>query len=358
MLKITQLIDSIKFQTVNPFVSKHLVWNKKLKVPVQKIQLKPIFLLKLINKLRSQQELYLLNIAQEKKSLSDFLLDKRINPRPDLVQNPKSINKLNTLSFTVACLPVKSENPLKNAELLPDLAEIALMARFEALAKVISSHFSKKTVFVLLHEIDAYGILFNISKRKRQIFLDKLSEIASHFDKNYVRIINWKNELEKIKNFKSIFNRQKNCVNRELVRGNKATESELLQIFPTVYMSINTNNIDKDKVFFVKKPIIDSQITNHAQKAKKIAINIMAFNQARKKIKEREILFPDFLKGSLTPSRGSWLFWPIGEWNNLYPHHGMGVLDKKSGRVTVQYSMNLVIKHRAQNIILTKSAKI
>lgn len=360
MLKLTNLIQLIETQQTNSFVSKHLKWNTELAIPVQMVQPKLQDLMKLINELRNKETGRLKKIVKEKRLLKDFLIDKRINPRPDLIMDLDVIKVLDSLNFTVACLPIKSENALKTFGPFPDLAEIALLVHFETLAKVISLHFAKPTSFTLLHEVDAYGSLFGIPKATRQIFLGQLLKLASFFNPKFVQVINWQEELIKLNNFDSIITEMKLKIRKELAGANQTTESELIQIFPTIYMSIGTSNANQQKIYLLTSHSIDSEIIAHARKARAIAIRIMAFNHARKMAKERQILFPTHLKGSLTPSQGSWLFWSIGNWNTLYPHHGIGVLNKRSGKVTVQYAMNLTIRSHAENVILStvKSVKI
>jgi len=323
----------------NRFVSKHTAFGGK-KLEVEPKILDSQELKRIVDKIKKSQYDTLLKRASKYKSLEEFLKDKFIAPRPDLVP----IQKLpKVVCMTVPCLPPKNSNPLKcDNSKDPDLGEFALLIHFEQLAKVINQVFDSHIFkFKIICEAKMYGILLNERESVCEKFNRKLQSFYLNFiDKNLVELVDWREDLLKLKNFDITFKKELKSIRKELNRDAQLKE-ELLLIFPTTYMSTKSSSDNYEKIYLNYK-VLDDEVIEHINKSKNIAIRIMAFNHTRKLLCEKEILYANDFKGTITPGPDRYNFFSIDKDNKLYSHHGVGIFDTKRNRVQVEYASNLI----------------
>lgn len=339
MISTQLLIKSINDQRKNRFISKYVPWGNftenvvRMDIPLEKNQIVKLFTL-----IRKEETNFLTKIVKSHSSLHSFLKDRRINPAPSLAPQHVSFPDNFSVSFTIECLPVKGRNPLKNRLILPELGEVACLIHFDTLSKIIQKHFNIKTQFKLLVESSAYGKLFGIDSKIIGRFNKNLLKLSKKIiTDNNIKLVDWATELNRLNDFNEIFNQQKDFILHKIKQRNKKIIDELLTIFPTIYMDIKPKS---DTSVFTDFSEITPQISKHAAMAETITINIMAFNRARKICNERKLLFPNDLRGTLTPAKNKWAFYPIGPWNKLYPHHGVGLFNKLLNRVVVYYTQD------------------
>jgi len=338
---IEDLLFSLKNQKKNCFVSKHVDWNEFdkpvsiVRKPVNKAQLQ-----KIIYVLKKHEHNFLLSVVNKHKNVISFLLDPLVNPCPKLSPITNNFSNKQKLSFTVECLPVKSQNRLKTHDDLPDLAEVACLIHFEELACLVSEVFRLDCNFKLLVESQAYGKLFGMPKITIDNFNNRLNTLSKSLIKNKrVNLIDWDRELCKLPNFWQEVKQEKENLIKFIDTNDQEVINELKSIFPTIFMSIKSK--DNDTKLYMDTLSMSQALKLHAERAKKITINIMAFNRTRKRLEDRLNLFPNDQRGTLTPAQDKWAFFAIGPWNKLYPHHGVGVLNTKNNQVSIHYWKNL-----------------
>lgn len=357
MIKTKTLLKSLTKQPINGFVSRHVPWGINTRNVVNVGELSNIELIHIVNKIKNRERKFLNKIASRNSSLRSFLKDKDINPNPILIPD-RQFKKGEIITFTIECLPIKSENPLKTAGSLPDLAEIGILIHFEELGKVIKRKFKINVFFKLLIETSIYGEMFEINKLKTKKFIKVLNFMSKNIVKNhFVTLIDWQSELVKLNTFENTFEKQKKVILSEFENNNQDILKDLLLIFPTIYMSIKPEG--NPKQIFINFRKGGKTVIKHCRKAIQTTLKIMAFNKTRKLLNERQSLFPNDLRGTLTPTRDKWAFFAIGPWNKLYPHHGIGVFDTRNNRIEVIYLDDIkIIKKESARYIMFKSTNI
>jgi hypothetical protein len=343
MIKTKTLLKTITQQKTNRFVSVHLPWGTFHK-PVKKVvkKLSNGELISLVDKIAKSDHDFLLSVAEKHKSVNAFLKDRLINPTPDFISEDirKWAHANSPVVFTIECLPVKSQNPLKTTNTLPDLAEIACLTHFNEVGRVLKEKFNLLVKFKFLVEANIYGELFGIPRSTSGKFFALLKRLQNEIIKGeFIELVNWESELLSLNNFEGKLEEQKLKIKGLFQDGDEEVVREFLTIFPTVFMSIKPEGNPEDIIIKCKK--ISRDVLRHVEKAKEVTINIMAFNRTRKLLNERTILFQNNLRATLTPAKGKWAFYPIGPWNKMYPHHGVGVFNTKNNTVTVLYERDI-----------------
>ncbi len=336
-----ELLKVITKQKTNRFVSVHMSWGKFHK-PVKKVlgKLSKDELLSLVGRISRSDNDFISSIAKKHNSVNSFLGDISISPTPGLTPNRIPENKQGGVTFTIECLPIKSQNSLKTKDTLPDLAEIACLVHFNEIGRILTERFNLPTKFKFLVEANIYGQLFGISTKSTNNFFSCLTKIQDELVMgDFIQLIDWGKELLRLDGFEQRLEEQKAEVWKLLKGGSCEIEEEFKTIFPTIYMSIKPTG-DAKRIFanFTK---VDEDVLAHIEKAKRVTANVMAFNRARKLLNERPILFSGDLRATLTPAENKWAFYSIGPWNKLYPHHGIGLFNTKKDRVTVVYRQDI-----------------
>lgn len=338
LVNTTLLLRSLHMQQSNPFVSKHVEWNAVPQIGTADTKLSLSELRDVTRKICLQERKFLRSVARQCSSADAFLHHQLVNPQPSMTPRV-SFHQASPVSITVACLPVKSENSLKTTLTRPDLGEVALLVHFEEIAKSAHAVFGLDLHFKLLVEATKFGEIFGIRSDITTKFTEDLKTLSKMIVKNRrVMLVDWGRELRKLKTFRRSKSAQRLIIEKQLEVGDKATVSELLSIFPTVYMSLKSRH--GDHVFLHPKEN-DKWTIAHVQKSFVVTVSLMAFNQARSACNERRTLFPKDLPGTLTPGPGKWGFFAIGPWNMLYPHHGVGIFDHQKNRVFVTYESRI-----------------
>lgn len=336
-----ELLEVIAKQKTNRFVSVHMSWGKFHK-PVKNVpgRLSRDDLLSLVGRISRSDNDFLSSIAKKHKSVNSFLRDISISPTPDLTPSRILENKQGGVTFTIECLPIKSQNPLKTKDTLPDLAEIACLVHFNEIGRILTERFNLPAKFKFLVEANIYGRLFEISPVSTTNFFSCLTKIQDEVVMgDFIQLLDWGKELSRLNGFEQKLEEQKTEVRKLLKDGSSKIEEEFKTIFPTIYMSIKP--ADDAKSIFTNFTKVDDAVLAHIENAKRVTANVMAFNRTRKLLNERPILFSGDLRATLTPAENKWAFYSIGPWSKLYPHHGIGLFDTKNNRVTVAYNQDV-----------------
>jgi len=326
----------------NPFISRAKLFQNNMTLRVKNCSIKtPQELKKLINECSEQEYERLSKLATKHKTIQSFLNDKQINPKPEF--SPLT-SKIDNFSFTISCLPVKSMNPLKNQSFMPDWSEVSLLLHLENIGKIAFDKFKVTIHFKLLVEARIYQLLFQNDIKLGDLFLEKLQFLNQRFlHLKYVSLIDWLTECNKLANFREKYVSNQRLISERFKQGDRETTESVHNIIPTIYMSLPSNN---NSVYTSRE--INTTTKDHLKRSIQVSCNILAFKLTRQILKEKEILFPGDLYGTLTPGPNKQSFFPIGKWNTLYPHHGLGIFDTKLEQTKTVYLNNVSFSDKAK----------
>ncbi len=335
----------IKFPTKNSFVSKAILFDNHKEINVKKIhKTDKSEIRELLHSIELADKQRLTVIAAKHTSIIDFLNDREINPDPSY--SPlKKVSK--QITFTIECLPIKSQNPLKCSSFKPDLGELTFLIHLNNIAEVCKNEYSTKVNFKLLLEASIYQDLFEDDISLGKIFTDNLKQMCDEYlNIPNIDFIDWFTICNELPKFLKVFQEQKHSTFSKYLENEQSIITAVNKILPTIYMSLKNTDLLVYKPESLTEPII-----KHIEKAIKISCNILAFKLTRELLQERLVLFPNDTRGTLTPAPNKQSFYPIGKWNKLYPHHGLGIVNLRTKKVRTEYIDNLTFSDKAESLV-------
>ncbi len=239
--------------------------------------------------------------------------------------------------------PFKCPVPIKtNYHQAPDLGELMFLYRLGNLAKSISINTSRTLKILILEETDSLSPVFKITNSECIKVQQRLSNFIKLLDlTDYLEI---KPLYKALGYSKSDYHLTLKKVTNEIAANPSAYHDLLVQILPTIALSMNVNHLSLDECrSYVKKSFQRNITSKENPELFECAFGYIAFSEIQKRSNFRANL-SEYLQMTLCPKKGRVGVRPTLSLVKILPHHGVPVvfLNKKKISFDIMYYIDLV----------------
>lgn len=267
------------------------------------------------------------------------------------------IDQEQPILFSLFGFPFKAPVPLKTKRRLPDFGELVMLCSLEKIVRAIGREYepgARVHVFAegaLSRSIDFsgdqvgeyYSALENMSHSA-----GCSAAITLHDSSNFPHVV---------KGFDAAWERRIADIEKRQENGDAATIAALNAAYPVIFHLIATDGCDVDTLrqAYQGEPAAATLRASLDQRARKGSVVYRAFLEARDDLKVLEKFCPNALPLTVSPRPGRLGVSLLPRSVDVLPYHGVSVVDRRTGHMTVEYWWDIVTSDRVYTPVTLRS---
>lgn len=272
------------------------------------------------------------------------------------------IEKNLPILFTITQFAFKIPNPLKTTSKIPDLGELAFLSQLYDITQIIKHIYPPGAKIIIFGESFVFYKTVGISKKEASKYFNLI--------KKWIKFFRWDSLI--LTDLK-ILDRQITGFDREYAKNlsyhkigwknNDVNVRRVIeQTMKTLYLSMNTRRFPINLLMDIyNKGVLTESLVKIRKKISeetfKAVFPYLAYHRTISTTNMADVLFRSSIKISFTQNPNKLSAFIIGNWNKLYPYHGVAVLERQ-GKIKIEYEIDLKRKNKVFRYIFPKQRNV